>query len=217
MKTGTLRPLLLPLLCLSLASACGKAAPESATLEKLAPTHPVLTPLPDPDGQSGHVGRAPRRLTVAQLDKAIIAATGRQWDDLDDLAPTLGQADYSLINTENTEPNLVFAKFLDDGARKVCLQVSAADQLKPAAADRVLSRKIDSVADVTAIPAEQARANLVYLSTRFWGQPLGGEELAAYEKLFTDVATRAKAANKKDQAFAAMCIAMMTDSRFVSY
>jgi hypothetical protein len=58
---------------------------------------------------------------------------------------------------------------------------------------------------------------LVYLSTRFWGAPLSGDELPKWKSFFTQAASRAEAIRKRDQAFAVMCIAMMTDSRFLTY
>jgi hypothetical protein len=58
----------------------------------------------------------------------------------------------------------------------------------------------------------------VYLSTRFWGSPLQGEELTRWSAFFTKAAARAEAiTNGRDQALAAVCIAMMTDSRFLTY
>ncbi len=216
-----MRRLLLAVLCapllLGIGVGCGKPALEGATLDKVDPTGPLLEPLPDPDGQGGHVGRAPRRLTVAQLDQAIRVAVGRPWDDLDDLAPTLGQADYALLNTENIEPTLVFAKFLEDGARRVCTQTASMDLAAATQANRVLSNKITSVANLTQIPDGEARANLVYLSTRFWGQPLSGKELDEYAALFTAVSARAQTVNRRGDAFAALCIALMTDPRFLTY
>ena len=58
---------------------------------------------------------------------------------------------------------------------------------------------------------------LVYLSTRFWGAPLAGDELTKWKGFFTQAATRAETIKQRDQAFAAMCIALMTDPRFLTY
>ena len=52
---------------------------------------PRSTPLPDPELQGGHVGRAPRRITVAQLKTSpSVTATGRQWSQIDKLAAVAG-------------------------------------------------------------------------------------------------------------------------------
>ena len=122
--------------------ACSKSIGTQDQPGTLAPVelptdHPVLTPLPDPEANGGHAGRAPRRISVAQLKASIITVTGRQWTQIDNLASSLGQADYALTVSDATEPNLVFAKFLDDGAREVCLNV-ARDDLARAQDLRVL-------------------------------------------------------------------------------
>lgn len=214
-----MRPL--PLIAAALAIAllsCSKTTEESGTLV------PVETPsggplaLPDPDQQGGHIGRAPRRITVAQLDSSIQIATGRRWTSLDALAPSLGRADYALVNSESAEPTLVFAKFLEDGAREVCLATATADLAQTRAASRILAEQLpDSLTNLTTIPDSAVRSNLVYLSMRFWGQPLSGPELDSWTALFKNAATRAQAIGRREQALAAVCIALMTDPRFITY
>ncbi|PTL81816.1 hypothetical protein [Vitiosangium sp. GDMCC 1.1324] len=177
--------------------------------------------LPDPELQDGRVGRAPRRLTVNQLGRSIEVAVGRPWAGLENLATTLGRADYALVNIESTEPNLVFAKFLEDGAREVCVAQAAAD-VNASATDpklRVLSRTLPTgaVGDLRKLTDAQVRELLVYLSTRFWGVPLEGEELTRWAGFFTQAAARAETIKKRDQALAAVCIGLMTDSRFLTY
>ncbi|MBL9036942.1 MAG: hypothetical protein JNG84_00375, partial [Archangium sp.] len=93
--------------------------------------HPPITALPDPELNGGHTGRAPRRLTVAQLKQSILITTGTQWSRIDALAASLGQADFALTVSDSTEPNLVFAKFLEDGAREVCIRAAQSDLTKP--------------------------------------------------------------------------------------
>jgi hypothetical protein len=209
------------LLALLVLAACSKATPDTthpATLQPVDANHPVIAPLPDPELQGGHVGRAPRRITVAQLKASIQTCTGRQWTQIDNLAASLGKADFALVNAESTEPNLVFAKFLEDGAREVCGGASAADLLLPNAADRVLSPEVPAtITDVSKIDDATAKKNLVYLSTRFWGQPLAGPELDTWAASFQTIAARAQVANKKSQAWGAICVAMMTDPRFITY
>lgn len=205
---------------LALAS-CGKAAsaprePEPATLEDVPASHPALAPLPDPDEQGGHVGRAPRRLTVAQLGASIELTTGRPWDKLDKLAASLGEADYALVNAESAEPNLVYAKFLEDGAREVCLATADADLAQKDLSARVLSPNLPD-GPLTALAEAAVRDNLVYLSTRFWGQPLSGAELDTWLRAFQGFATRAEAAKKRREAWGAVCIGLLTDPRFSTY
>src|SRR5688500_4405734 len=214
---------LLPCAVLLLAVGChdkkpGVPKPKPAKLEPIPAGHPSLTPLPDPELDKGHVGRAPRRISGRQLKASMQVTTGRQWSQIDKLAASLGQADYARVNAEATEPNLVFAKFLEDGAREVCLAAAQADLEQPDASKRVLSREVPaSISDLTKIDEATTQNNLVYLSTRFWGQPLAGEELTVWSSAFKGMATRAEAAKKKKEAWGAICIALMTDPRFSTY
>jgi uncharacterized lipoprotein NlpE involved in copper resistance len=192
--------------------------PTPAELTPVPDGHPPIDPLPDPDLSGGHVGRAPRRITVAQLKSSIQVTSGRQWSQIDKLAASLGQADYALVNAEATEANLVFAKFLEDGAREVCLSAAQADLDQTSADKRVLSPVIpNDVKDLTKIDDASLGENLIYLSTRFWGQPLGDAELATWAASFKKMATAAEKAKKKREAWAAICIALMTDPRFTTY
>jgi hypothetical protein len=212
-------------LCALSVVSCTKAA-KPAEEGQLTPmdmsNHPPIDPLPDPELQGGHVGRAPRRITVAQLKQSILITTGRQWSQIDNLAGSLGQADFALVSSESIEPNLVFAKFVEDGAREVCLGAAQDDLAKTVASDRVLSPEIPvSVTDLTTLTDDQIQKNLGYLSLRFWGQPLTADELPAWVETFKGVATRAKAigttTTAKRQVWGAMCVAMMTDPRFITY
>jgi hypothetical protein len=218
----TVNPRLVLVLLLA-AAACGQnepaaTKPRPAELEPLPDGHPSIDPLPDPELSGGHVGRAPRRITVAQLKASIQVATGRQWSKIDELAGSLGRADYALVNAEATEPNLVFAKFLEDGAREVCLATADADLKEPDASKRVLSREVAADAkDLSKLDDTSVRQNIVYLSTRFWGQPLASTELDTWVTAYKSIATRAEAAKKKREAWGAICIALMTDPRFTTY
>jgi hypothetical protein len=202
--------------------ACGTSsrspAPEIAQVEPIPTDHPPISPLPDPELSGGHVGRAPRRITVAQLKTSIEVTTGRQWSQIDKLAASLGRADYALVNAEATEPNLVFAKFLEDGAREVCLATAQADLMESDPSKRVLSRDVPGdLKDLRQLSAQTRKDNLVYLSTRFWGEPLSGAELDRWNESFVKLAERAEVAKKRREAWGALCIAFMTDPRFVTY
>lgn len=195
--------------------------PMEGQLEPIPNPHGSVTPLPDPELQAGSVGRAPRRITVAQLQTSIETTVGRPWTGLEALAPSLGRADFANVVSENIEPNLVFAKFLEDGAREVCLAQASAELTITDPDVRVLTRTVPTLAgtagDLTQLSDAQVSELLVYLSTRFWGAPLSGDELTRWKNFFTQAASRAEAIRRRDQAFAAMCIAMMTDSRFITY
>jgi hypothetical protein len=192
--------------------------PLAATLEPLPDGHPPLAELPDPELTQGHVGRAPRRLAVRQLAASIETTTGRQWSELEALAGSLGRADYALVNAEAAEPNLVFAKFLEDGVREVCLATAEADLSEPDASRRILSPEVPAdISDLTQVGDDSARKNLQYLALRFWGLSLGEDELAVWLASWKRIAARAEAADKKREAWGALCIAFMTDPRFFTY
>lgn len=179
--------------------------------------HPPTVKLADPEQNQGHVGRKPRRISVAQLRESILTTTGRQWSQINNLAATLGQADYALTVSESTEVNLVFAKFLEDGAREVCLATATADLNKPAP-DRVLFPDVTVTnRDFTMMSDDAIKANLSYLAIRFWGQPFSDAERDSWAGTFKTVAARAKTINRPEQAWGAMCIAFMTDPRFATY
>ncbi|MFO0593729.1 MAG: hypothetical protein U0228_00420 [Myxococcaceae bacterium] len=204
------------------ASGCTKAASSPEQTGTLTPVqlptdHPVVTPLPDPELNGGHAGRAPRRITVAQLKTSIVTVTGKQWSQIDNLASSLGQADYALTVSDATEPNLVFAKFLDDGAREVCL-AAARDDLNKMQDQRVLWPEVPGTSrDFTTLDDATIQQNLKTLSVRFWGSPFEADELTAWTGTFKKVAARAKAANKPEQAWGSICVALMTDPRFITY
>lgn len=219
---------LVALALLALAPACSKSEekalppPVEGQLEPIPNPHEgSVTPLPDPELQEGSVGRAPRRITVDQLKTSIQTAAGRPWGDLEERAASLGRADYANIVTENIEPNLVFAKFLEEGAREVCVAQAQAEMSIADRNARVLSRTVPTVSgtagNLTRLTDAQLTELLDYMSTRFWGAPLSGDELTKWKGFFTKVAARAEATNKRHQAYAALCIAMMTDARFVTY
>jgi hypothetical protein len=201
----------------ALPTACSDSSSSTGTLAPVAYYHEERVRMPDPERQGGHVGRAPRRLTVAQLQQTIQVATGQVWTELDSKAASLGQADFAVITNESAEPNLVFAKFLEEGARQVCRSAAAADFAAASGTARVLYYQSQLPASWTQLSAAEVDRNLVYLSTRFWGAPLSGEELASWAHLFRGVSARAEAAGKRVQALEAICLALMTDSRFFTY
>ncbi|MEW5741269.1 MAG: hypothetical protein AB1938_20270 [Myxococcota bacterium] len=218
------RTLATTLLALALAG-CSQKSPEPGPARPAEltpvdmPNHPTLNPLPDPEQNGGHTGRAPRRLTVAQLRESIATVTAgtRQWSQINTLAASLGQADFALTNAESTEANLVFAKFLEDGAREVCINV-ARDDLNRAQEARILWPELPGTGrDFTVVDDATIQKNLSYLSVRLWGSPFSADELVRWTEDFKVFATNAKRANRPEQAWGAVCIAMMTDPRFFTY
>lgn len=203
-------------------SACSKApaaAEKTGTLTPVdMPSHPVVNTLPDPDMNGGHVGRAPRRITVAQLKQSIVTTTGRQWSQIDTLASSLGQADFAVTVSESTEANLVFAKFLEDGAREVCLNAAKDDLARTDPTTRMLWPELSgSGKDFTVVDDASIRKNLATLATRFWGSTFEPDELTQWASTFKKMAAQAKTINKPEQAWGGICVAMMIDPRFITY
>jgi hypothetical protein len=214
---------LLALTLAALTFGCTKAPgstpenPGTLTPVELPSDHPVINPLPDPEANGGHAGRAPRRISVPQLKQSIVTVTGRQWSQIDNLAASLGQADFALTVSDATEPNLVFAKFLEDGAREVCL-AAARDDLNRAQDARVLWPDVPGTGrDFTVLDDATIQKNLGTLAVRFWGSPFDTQELTTWTDIFKRIAGRAKTANRPEQAWGAICVAMMTDPRFITY
>jgi len=151
------------------------------------------------------------------LKQSIVTVTGRQWSQIDNLAASLGQADFALTVSDATEPNLVFAKFLEDGAREVCL-AAARDDLNRAQDARVLWPDVPGTGrDFTVLDDATIQKNLGTLAVRFWGSPFDTQELTTWTDMFKRIAGRAKTANRPEQAWGAICVAMMTDPRFITY
>ncbi len=218
-----IRHLTIAALAVSLSLGCsngpasGKTTPATLTPVDMPEQHPAVTPLPDPEMNGGHAGRAPRRITVPQLKASIVTVTGKQWSQIDNLASSLGQADFAVTVSDSTEANLVFAKFLEDGAREVCLSV-ARDDLARGQSARVLWPEVPGTdKDFTALADATIQKNLSALALRFWGSPFDSGELTDWTQTFKKVALRAKAANKPEQAWGSICVAMMTDPRFITY
>jgi hypothetical protein len=187
--------------------------------EALPVNHPPLN-VPDVPLE-GLVGRKPKRLSVDQLNASILAATGIAWTDtingvpktnvLNYLAPTLGRPDYAQITHDSLDPNVMFAKFVGDGARKVCSDLATNDKGSPAD-KRVLVR----VAGATeANNLEAVNKNVIYLRTRFLGDDASGFSLTSpFVKVFQDTVSGGGTA---DDGWLAVCVAMMTDPLFLTY
>jgi uncharacterized membrane protein len=100
----------------------------------------------------------------------------------------------------------------------VCLATAAADLAASSPEARVLTPGVTvSNGDFTTMSDAQVRATLEGLSVRFWGQRLSDDERSTWSQTFRAVAARAKAVNQPAQAWGAMCIAFMTDPRFITY
>lgn len=161
-------------------------------------------------------GKAARRLTVAQLRASIPALFGGlTWTNnnrptgtvmFNSLSRTLGEADYLGQTEENREPNPIFFKFMDDMAGQVCTNAVAADTARTVASERVVKPF-----------AEDPDRNLRFLRLKLHGiyvPESSTEGLAELRKLYDDVLADTRSA---DQAWSAVCVAMLTAPEFMAY
>jgi hypothetical protein len=214
---------LLFLTCFSLlAVGCKDSVAKSEVLPaQLVPVvenpHSPIDKIPDPEVQA-NVGRAPRRLTVDQLRASILTTTGRSWADLDKqvaLQSSLGKADFALVTLEATETDLLFAKFLEEGARTVCLETAKADVALPAA-QRVLSAYVPAANDFTLVTPSQIEESLNKMALQFWGSSLSSAEKPEWISTVKRIAPLVPK-DKPEQMWGMMCVAFMTDARFILY
>jgi hypothetical protein len=203
-------------------SKSGEVAERKVVQPALPIDHPPLNLPPAP--LQGLAGRAPIRVSVEQLRKSIEAVTGGVvWkgtingdpntDMLKYLARTLGEADFSEVTQENREPGILFSKFVDDGARRVCLDVVTLDRNRPAA-EKVLMRSVSAADDLTSNRAAVMK-NVAYLRLRFLGDDeVNGPQQGETALVFAD-AVRFNATT--EEAWLAVCVSLLSDPRFIAY
>lgn len=209
--------------------------------------HPTV-PIGDPAENNNRVGRAPRRLTVDQLKASLLVATGFTWQDnrsvadptapsgrrtianadmLEELAGTLGRADFLNTTSHANDPAVTFSKLAGDAARFACNRSVTFDLTQPQAANRRIIREVDMAATSMTDNAG-VRRNIQYLSRRFWGRvlPIDSAEITALQRVF-DVASRSPLepmgptgrheAGTPASGWRAVCIALATDTQFLTY
>jgi hypothetical protein len=170
-------------------------------------------------------GRNARRLTVDQLAASVLVVTGGiGWvqnfgegpvDMFDALRSTLGAPDYLTVTSENLEPNLVLAKFLEDGAQQICLAWTAAEQERAPA-----ERTLIAHSDPTSVADEDVLTTLRALQLRLYGRVVSAEEdaeLSGLLELFQQASGAKGASPNATAGWLAVCIAMLTDPGFVLY
>ncbi|MDP3276597.1 MAG: hypothetical protein Q8Q09_15475 [Deltaproteobacteria bacterium] len=207
--------------------------------------HPVV-PVGDPTEGNQRVGRGARRLSVDQLRASLLAVTGHTWiasrsipdpespsgrsvvanaDMLEALAPTLGRADFLNTTLHATDPAVTFSKLASDAARNACRR-SVADDVAQSVPERRRLLRNASPTD-TAANAAAIRQNLTYLARRFWGRTMDpmSAEITGLFQLFSTASTTAavasgpsmRAAGTPADGWRTVCIAMATDTQFLTY
>jgi hypothetical protein len=196
------------------ASAVGGSMGDAVHSE-LLPEEPAPPPLPADEPSF----RSRRRLDLDQLDASLQRVTGFGWTEirggrevnlLVDLAASLGKPDYAQRTLEDLEPNVTFAKFLDDAARNVCDKVVKANGGRD-----VLLIDAQPSDTVSSAPA-RVDANLRTLLLRFHGHAVapGGPALERWRWLFE---TSTRVGGTPLEGWRAVCIALLEHPDFYSY
>ena len=171
--------------------------------------------------------RPRRRMTIDQLERAILTATGgigwegnesdsqSRWQEL---APTLGVADYFRRTRMDLNPSMTFQKFLGDGANVVCTSLMIHEQnLTPG--ERVFFVHVSP--DINPNDDPQATdTNLQMLLLRFHGKhiPTDSPEFEPWRNLVKTIAANAGPwFGDWMEAWTATCIALMKHPDFYSY
>jgi hypothetical protein len=159
------------------------------------------------------------------------AITGRRTipnaDMLEELSGTLGRADFLNTTAHANDPAVTFAKLSSDAARYACRQSVMFDLTQAQPTNRRILREVDP--QMTSMSNGGAvRRNIQYLARRFWGRSLlpASPEVSALQHVF-DVASQSPAermgntvtrpAGTPADGWRAVCIALATDTQFLSY
>ncbi len=244
------------LLTLTLAlAACHNdtAAEDTGTATGTATTTATGTATDDPtgdptDGEPQVVhGRDGKRMNVDQLTAALLAATGQQWTEkqqvldynmpngyredpaasmLEHYAATLGRADYRLTVRENLDPGVAFSKLASDAARVACKRALDSELGGPDPSAHILL--LVGAKDTLASAPDAVAANLRALVLRFWGLRLPADDPALERlKVLFAVASTAPSGLDADgtarplatplDGWRAVCVALATDPLFLTY
>lgn len=187
----------------------------------------------DPE-TSARVGRATRRLDLAQLRASLARAFGETWtgprtvrtpdaptgqrfepeaDLLRFNASALGEADYVRSTTQDLTASVPFAKLTSDAVRAVCAQAVRRDALRPRA-ERVVLLEVDPGDTLDDAPT-RVRANVEALGLKLWAQEFSPAEVDDLLGLFRLALTAP--GGTPLTAWRAVCVRMGTDPRFLSY
>ncbi len=161
-----------------------------------------------------------RRLDLDQINASIRSATGFGWvddegrDRFEQLASTLGKADYRNNTVEDRSASLVFQKFLGDAAHSVCGKLVQNDSGRPSA-DRIFFVHAGIDDSVESAP-DAVEANIRHLLLRFHSRVVepGADELDPWMWLHESAGF--VSANPR-LAWNAVCVGLITHPDFYSY
>jgi hypothetical protein len=206
--------------------ACGEDAPAPALVEvdsdagaTTLDADQIFEPDPIPSA------RTVRRQTVEQIARSIPVVTGGlSWvedygqgpmDMLTFLSGSLGAPDYMLVTHESLEPSMILAKFMTDASHRICSDWIKRDENLPAGERTLITHE-----DWDSLDEADVRQSLAALNLRFFSvytPPDDGAATDALYAVFEHASTSAPQIKAADDGWFAVCIAMMTDPRFVLY
>lgn len=158
--------------------------------------------------------RQRRRMDLDQLSTSLRRVTdgigwteirnGREIDQFEELASTLGRPDFVQITTEDLEPSALFQKFLDDAARSACDKVVTRDRSR-VGEPRLLAR-----------PDETEVQTLQRLILRFHGRRLAADapDLEHWRWL---IESTTHVTGSAEEAWRGVCVALISHPDFYSY
>ena len=167
------------------------------------------------------------RLSVADPSSPSGTTLVDDADLLEAFASSLGRPDYRTSVNEGREPGVTFSKLASDAARFTCRAGVAADVLEADASKRFILHS--AAPNDTVATAETAiRANVTDLALTFWGRTLSPQSaevdqlVSLFQRVSTALASRDDAgttrlAGTPLDGWRAVCIAMATDTRFLTY
>lgn len=140
---------------------------------------------------------------------------------------SLGNPDYDLTTQAALDASITFSKLAEDGVRFVCRQVSDAEVIvgaHPSGTPHLLL----AAGPELSLPADEGivRANIAQLALRYWGhdQEEDAEDTGALLAVFQAGYDAAAVEPEQAQSLArnaggwrAVCIAMLSDARFLTY
>ena len=223
-----MRSLLLSLLLLS----CSSEEEKSIESPPDIPSLPVDSAEPEPDEQPPGIGseslgegdihpeeeephRNRKRMSVSQIMTSISQVSGGiEWtvqgtNKWEQYADTLGVPDYLQRIREDTDPGIMFQKFLNDAAVHTCREWVT---LEEESEQRLFFSEIEPDED----DLQKIRLNIVALRQRIHGAPLNSEHpmIDSLQQLYELVLQRGGAST---DAWTTICVGLFTHPDFFSY
>lgn len=204
------------LLCLGfIGLGCGSqvedvSEPSPPTVPVTAVPRDAADPLPPhhPPVGSNVASRGPRRLSVEELERTWEAAAQLTPDSVqipENMARSLGDADWLSVTEPSLIPSPLFMKFMVDVAAILCNQVLTADRQRPTE-NRVVLRYEDD-----------ADRNIRQLLLRFWAVDAPADDDPDIVRLRAAFEAARAGPGGELAGWLAVCIALTTSPEFLLY